>query len=83
MTNKNKCYGDFADPNKAMFMTLNRRYERNEVTRHIADMTTYIDPEKFNQIFADHSLDSQNYWTQIAAKIIARRKMSAKVMPNL
>ncbi len=90
MTNYNRCYGNFADPNKEMFMTFNRRYEaheENETGVHrkgeLKDGTTYIDPVKYNQIFAETNLDSQNYWVQISSKITARRKMSAKVIPNL
>jgi len=64
-----------------MFMTLNRRYEQE--TTGIGDLTTYVDPSKFNEIFAQTSLDSQNFWVQISNRIIARRKMSAKVIPNL
>ena len=47
------------------------------------NLTTYIDPSKFNNIFAQTSLDSQNFWAQISVDMTARRKMSAKVMPNL
>lgn len=82
MTNVNKVYGNFADINKEMFMTLNRRYELNE-DGSLKDGTTYIDPIKYNQIFAQSSLDAQNFWMQIAVDAIARRKMSAKVIPNL
>lgn len=82
MTAVNKTYGNFADENKEMFMTLNRRYEV-DANGNIADATTYIDPTKFNQIFADNNLDSQNFWIQIANNITARRKMSAKLIPNL
>jgi len=87
MTNVNRCYGNFADENKEMFMTLNRRYEIDVLDESgvigIKDLTTYIDPVKFNQIFADTNLDAQNFWVQIGAKVTARRKMSAKVIPNL
>lgn len=83
MTNYNKCYGNFAIPTNEMFMTLNRRYEQNPATLSIVDVTTYIDPSKYNFIFAQTSLDAQNFWTQIAVDITARRKMSAKVMPSL
>ena len=85
MTNVNKVYGNFAIANNEMFMTLNRRYESewNGTKWVIKDLTTYIDPAKFNNIFAETSLDSQNFWTQIAVNIEARRKMSAKIMPNL
>lgn len=82
MTNVNKVYGNFADRNKEMFMTLNRRYEK-DTDGTILDGTTYIDPVKFNQIFAETRIDSQNFWVQIANNITARRKMSAKIIPNL
>ena len=90
MTNINKCYGNFAvaegnqyEEGGQMFMTLNRRYELDGTTGNIKDLTTYIDPSKFNNIFADTRLDAQNFWAQIAVDITARRKMSAKIMPNL
>lgn len=81
MTNVNVCRGNFANENQQMFMTLNRRYEEGE--DGILDLTTYIDPTKFNFIFADVSLDAQNFWAQIAVNMEVRRKMSARVMPNL
>jgi hypothetical protein len=83
MTNYNRTYGNFADPNKEMFMTLNRRYEFDDATTYIKDLTTYIDPTKFNFIFAETQIDAQNFWTQIGCDITARRKMSARIMPNL
>ena len=83
MTNVNKTYGNFADRNKEMFMTLNRRYDINQTTGRIDDLTTYIDPSKFNHIFAQTNLDAMNFWVQIGADVTARRKMSAKVIPNL
>jgi hypothetical protein len=82
MTAVNKVYGNFAIETKEMFMTLNRRYEKN-ADGSLKDGTTYIDPSKFNQIFAETQLDAQNFWMQIAVDIKARRKMSAKVIPNL
>ena len=85
MTAVNQTRGNFAEGNKEMFMTLNRRYEAtNESGKQgIKDITTYVDPSKFNHIFADTNLDSQNFWTQISVNNTARRKMSAKVIPNL
>lgn len=83
MTNVNKTYGNFAEQNKEMFMTLNRRYDINASTGRIDDLTTYIDPTKFNHIFAQTNIDAMNFWVQIQADVIARRKMSAKVIPNL
>jgi hypothetical protein len=81
MTNVNVVRGNFAEESQQMWMTLNRRYENDN--NSILDLTTYIDPSKFNNIFADTRLDAQNFWTQIGVNITARRKMSAKVMPNL
>ncbi|AXH78074.1 MAG: major capsid protein [Microviridae sp.] len=85
MTNVNKVKGNFAINSNEMFMTLNRKYTPSEdgTTAIVEDITTYIDPAKFNNIFAQTSLDSQNFWTQIAVDMTARRKLSAKVMPNL
>ena len=85
MTAVNKVYGNFADEGQQMFMVLNRRYEGYEnsgrwVTR---DLTTYIDPTKFNHIFADTRRDAMNFWVQIGIGMEVRRKMSAKVIPNL
>lgn len=82
-TDINKNYGNFAIQNNEMFMTLNRRYQVNPATQQIQDLTTYIDPSHYNFIFAQTNLDAQNFWTQIGVNIIARRKMSAKIMPNL
>lgn len=88
MTEVNRCYGNFAEPEKEMFMTFNRRYETNpldgdSLNGRIKDLTTYIDPTKYNNIFAETKLDAQNYWVQIGVNNIARRKMSAKIIPNL
>lgn len=86
MTNVNQVRGNFAIRDNEMFMTLNRRYEVEETVAgdlDIADLTTYIDPAKFNFIFAQTALDAQNFWTQISIDMFARRKMSAKVIPNL
>lgn len=82
MTNVNRVYGNFAIESDEMFMTFNRRYEYDG-SGEIADLTTYIDPVKFNHIFAQTSLDAQNYWAQVSVDMTARRMMSAKQMPNL
>ena len=82
MTSVNRTFGNFAIQNNQMWMTLNRRYESDDV-QGIADLTTYIDPTKFNWIFSQTALDAQNFWVQIGVGITARRKMSAKIMPNL
>ena len=85
MTNINKVRGNFAIQSNEMFMTLNRRYESALGTfgPYIKDKTTYIDPSKFNHVFAQTELDAQNFWLQVAIDMTSRRKMSAKLMPNL
>ena len=82
MTAFNKTKGNFAINNNEAFMVLNRNYEIND-NGEIQDATTYIDPTKFNYVFADTNLDAMNFWVQIAVREISRRKMSAKVIPNL
>lgn len=81
MTNVNQCKGNFAVSGDSMYMTLNRSYDQDKTG--VTDLTTYIDPSKFNNIFAQTDRSSQNFWTQIGCDIKARRKMSAKVIPNL
>lgn len=85
MTNYNKLFGNFADQNSEMFMTLARRYEPEYLlnTLQIKDLTTYIDPTKFNYIFAQTSLDAMNFWVQIGVDMTVRRKMSSKLMPQV
>lgn len=80
-TNINTARGTFAQPDKDMFMIFARRYEQDNVLG-IKDMTTYIDPAKFNYLFADASISAQNYWAHVGIKCEVRRKMSAKLIPN-
>jgi hypothetical protein len=88
MSNYNRAHGNFASGKSEEFMVLNRSYEidkQNIALKQsvIKDLTTYIDPTKFNYIFADQSLDAMNFWVQIGVDWKARRMMSAKVIPNL
>ena len=71
MTNVNQVRGNFAEQTDQMFMTLNRRYESEyfEGQVRIKDLTTYIDPSKFNHVFAYTRRDAQNFWTQIGVNI--------------
>lgn len=82
MTNFNKTYGNFAIKDNEAFMVLNRWYESNPVTQE-GDYTSYIDPQKYNYIFADTDLNAMNFWVQIGVNIKARRMISAKIIPNL
>lgn len=85
MTEINKVRGNFARKGNEMFMTLNRQYQALPVNERIdiEDLTTYIDPRKYNQIFAETSLDSQNFWVQIGIDMKVRQYISAKLMPTV
>ncbi len=76
-------HGDFAEENKAQFMVLDRKYERDEDLISIKDLSPYIDPSKYNYAFAQTNLEAQNFWVQNAFNITCRRKMSAKLIPYL
>lgn len=83
MTNINKTYGEFAVDGTLDFMVLNRRYEVSSDKSTINDLTTYIDPTKYIEIFADTDITSQNFWVQTAMKITRRGNYSAKQIPFL
>ena len=85
MTSYNKTFGNFAAGESEDFMCLNRRYEGedNAGAGLINDLTTYIDPTKHIEIFADTNLDSQNFWVQTAFQVTRRGNYSAKQIPNL
>lgn len=82
MTNVNRTFGNFAPGMSESFMVLNRNYSIDP-NRQIEDLTTYIDPVKFNYIFADANLDAMNFWVQTRFDIKVRRLISAKQIPNL
>jgi len=77
-----KAFGNFAIPNNIMYMTLARRYEYDETTG-IQDLTSYVDPNKFNFIFAEADLSAMNFWVQIECDLQLQRQVAARVMPNL
>lgn len=86
MTAVNECFGSFSAGEELSFMTLNRSYQPFEGlnnTVSLGDTTTYIDPVKYNVIFADTKLTAKNFWTQVKVEMKMRRKMSAKQMPIL
>lgn len=77
-----KVYGDFAKPDGYSFMVLSRNYEHDGIFG-IKDMTTYIDPAKYNYAFAYQDLAAQNFWVQLNFKCVSRRKMGAQQLPTL
>lgn len=81
MTNYNRTYGDFAAGEPLDFMVLNRRYDVQD--NQIKDLTTYIDPQKYIEIFADTAIDSQNFWVQTVVQATRRGNYSAKQIPFL
>lgn len=80
MTSFNENYGNFAIKGNEAFMVLNRWYDKDENGNY--DWSTYVDPSKYNDVFADTSVDAQNFWVQIYTGVKARRRMSAKIMPQ-
>lgn len=82
MTNVNRTFGNFAPGMSESFMVLNRNYSIHP-NGQIEDLTTYIDPIKYNYIFADTNLDAMNFWVQTKFDIKVRRLISAKQIPNL
>ena len=82
MTNVNRTFGNFAPEMPESFTVLNRNYSMNNKGQ-IEDLTTYIDPIKFNYIFADTNLDAMNFWVRTKFDIKVRRLISAKQIPNL
>lgn len=86
MTDVNECYGEFAMEESKAFMVLNRNYDMQADKTSIlkpSDITTYIDPKKFNYAFAYNEREAQNFWAEVQFDITARRLMSAKQIPNL
>lgn len=82
-TNVDVIRGNFAIETDSQFMVLDRNYEIDPINGDIKDLTTYIDPSKFNTIFADTRLDAMNFWAEIQVQNFARRKMSNRLIPNL
>lgn len=95
MTAVNELHGDFCEEKKAQTMVLARKFHANaldEINRtkedrefgsNMINFTSYINPSEYNYAFANSSLTAQNFWVQIGITEIVRRKMSAKIMPNL
>lgn len=83
MTDTNETFGDFSVGGELDWMAFNRSYNFSNEEMGATDITTYIDPVKFNVAFANAKLSAKNLWSQIAFNVTARRVMSAKQIPNL
>lgn len=82
-TEIDRVFGNFAIQTSEGWMVLDRDYEADAVNKTIKDLTTYIDPSKYNGVFAYEAIDAQNIWAQFKVEDKATRKMSANQMPNL
>lgn len=85
MTNYDRVAGNFAIENNSMWMVLVKRFKAKPVLDNytIGNLTTYIDPRDVNHIFAESALDAMNFWLHVSVDAKVRRKMSAKLMPNM
>lgn len=81
-TTVNETFGDFAVGEPLEYMAFNRSYDIDSNGKLI-DATTYIDPQMFNKVFANSTLDAKNFWVQIGFDVIGRRVKSAREIPNL
>lgn len=78
----NETFGDFAVGEPLEYMAFNRSYKIDSDGK-LKDATTYIDPQIFNKVFANSTLDAKNFWIQIGFDVIGRRVKSAREIPNL
>lgn len=82
-TEIDRAFGNFAIQNSEGWMIFDRNYEADPVTKRIKDLTTYIDPAKYNGVFAYEARDAQNIWAQFRIEDKAIRPMSANQMPRM
>lgn len=82
MTDVNRNFGEFADT--LSYWVLNRPlWKRNSSPVGITNLTSYINPDIYNQIFADTSSTAQNFLVQIGYNALYNRPISKQVMPTL
>lgn len=67
------------------YKVFGRNYEAEGTTGNwrIKDLTTYIDPRKFNDVFAIQSLDAMNFDVQVGIDATLTMVMSEEVIPGL
>lgn len=82
-TNYDDALGNMADSEN--YKVFGREYEMEKLGVHykIKDLTTYIDPTKFNDVFAISSLDAMNFDIQVGMETKLTMVMSEEVIPNL
>lgn len=82
-TEINRAFGNFASQSSEGWMVNDRNYDWDEGTKSIKDVTVYIDPRKWNGVFAYARRDAQNIWGHFQIEDRAIRKMSANQIPNI
>lgn len=82
-TNYDRALGNMASTES--YKVFGREYEVDvtENPLRIKDLTTYIDPRKFNDVFAIQSLDAMNFDVQVGMDATLTLVMSEEVIPNL
>lgn len=84
MTATNEIHGDFANPDRLMYMTFARTFNQvSDVDHSLERFSSYIIPSMFNQNFADTSIEAQNLWVQLKFDLIVNRRISKRLMPTL
>lgn len=81
-TNINETYGTFADETEEWMVNV-RKYEGDSETRRIRDLTTYVDPAKWNYPFAYKQRNAMNFKMQYLIDAQVRILMSANQIPGL
>jgi len=82
-TNYDDALGNMADTED--YKVFGRSYEATMIggVQRIKDLTTYIDPMKYNDVFALKALDAQNFDVQVGMDATLTLVMSEEVIPNL
>lgn len=81
-TNINETYGTFAEESEEWMVNV-RKYEADAYNRRIRDLTTYIDPAKWNYPFAIKQRSAMNFKMQYLIDAQVRILMSANQIPGL
>lgn len=81
-TRVNEVHANFTNEGTEAFMVLNRSYDPDE-NGNISDLTTYIDPVKYNKPFAYQNLSAQPFWVQIGIDMWMSRVMASTQIPQL
>lgn len=83
-TNYDDALGNMADTED--YKVFGRDYEGEKDSNGnyiVKDQTTYIDPMKFNDVFAIESLDAMNFDVQVGMDVTDTLVMSEEVIPGL